>query len=1051
MADGDDLSATRAFTLTTSAVNDAPVLESITNKTTNEEVAKTLLLNATDVDADSLTYSATSSSSSDVATSISGTTLTLTPASNFAGTVTITAKANDGTVDSAVQTFTLTVSNVNDAPVVGTVADQSTNEDTAKTVTLAETDVDTGDSHTFTATSSTTNVTPSLSGATLTMAPAANWSGTATMTIKANDGTVDSATKTFTLTVSAVNDIPVLASIANQSTGEDNAKVITLSATDIEDDSLTYSATSAESEITISVSGTTLTMTPDEDWSGTSIITAKAHDGTAYSAAKTFTLTVSGSNDTPVIGSVSTQTTNEDTAKAITLSVSDSDSGDSHTYYATSSSTSVTPSISGTTLTLTPAANFNGNSTITIKANDGTVYSIAKTFTLTVSAVNDAPVLASISNQSTLEDTAKGVTLSGSDIDDDSLTYSATSAESEITISVSGTTLTMTPDDDWSGTSIITAKANDGTVDSAAKTFTLTVSGSNDAPVVADISNQSTNEDTAKAITLSASDADSDSLTYSATSAESEITISVSSTTLTMTPDANWNGTSTISVTANDGLVDSTAKTFTLTVSAVNDAPTLAAVVHQDTNENVAKVVTLSGTDTEGSSLTYSATSSTSNVGIGVSGANLTLTPASNWVGTATITAKVNDGTVDSATKSFTIESWNLETIPLLIVGVEYANATFTNNAATWATKIFGTSEGQLNHYMSEISGGRMQFTQVTENSGTANDSIMVAQFSKNHPNYGQNASLADQEAIMTHFVNNINYAAYDTNSDGYISVRELQVMFLFAGNESSYANTSPGVWGHAWCENDYPYTLDGVQFFNCSYGRFSRFGERHGDHDATIGIIAHELGHAAFLITDLYDSDSSSEGIGELGLMGSASWGQKNSSEDAGSTPAHPTGFTKIKMGFLDPTTISADGTYTANASSNSFQKIYKIETGVTNEYFLVENRHAVGYDLGLGALAGTSYSYAGGLLITHIDEDISVNSNDDHRRIDIEEANNAGLDDKTDRGHINNLYFNGNSTTFNNSSTPNSKNIAGSATNISITGISNKATNMTFTVDIP
>ena len=67
------------------------------------------------------------------------------------------------------------------------------------------------------------------------------------------------------------------------------------------------------------------------------------------------------------------------------------------------------------------------------------------------------------------------------------------------------------------------------------------------------------------------------------------------------------------------------------------------------------------------------------------------------------------------------------------------------------------------------------------------------------------------------------------------------------------------------------------------------------------------------------------------------------------------------------------------------------------------------------------------------------------------IEEANNAGLDDKTDRGHINNLYFNGNSTTFNNSSTPNSKNIAGSATNISITGVSNKATNMTFTVDIP
>ncbi|MGY8863620.1 MAG: tandem-95 repeat protein, partial [Pseudomonadales bacterium] len=743
-------------------------------------------------------------------------------------------------------------------PVVGTVADQSTNEDTAKTVTLAETDVDTGDSHTFTATSSTTNVTPSLSGATLTMAPAANWSGTATMTIKANDGIVDSATKTFTLTVSAVNDIPVLASIANQSTGEDNAKVITLSATDVEGSSLTYSATSSASQITIGVSGATLTMTPDNDWSGTSTITAKANDGTAYSIAKTFTLTVSGSNDTPVIGSVSTQTTNEDTAKAVTLSVSDNDSGDSHTYYATSSSSSVTPSISGATLTLTPAANFNGNSTITIKANDGTAYSIAKTFTLTVSAVNDAPVLASISNQSTLEDTAKAVTLSGSDIDGDSMTYSATTSESEITISVSGTTLTMTPDNDWSGTSTITAKANDGTVDSAAKTFTLTVSGSNDAPVVADISNQSTNEDTAKAITLSASDADSDSLTYSATSAESEITISVSSTTLTMTPDANWNGTSTISVTANDGLVDSTAKTFTLTVSAVNDAPTLAAVVHQDTNENVAKVVTLSGADTEGSSLTYSATSSTTNVGISVSGANLTLTPASNWVGTATITAKVNDGTVDSATKSFNIESWNLNTTPLLVLGIGYTNATFGSNAATWAAKIFGTSSGQLNHYMSEISGGRMQFTAAQESSGTANDGIMVANFNKAHPNYQKTMSYNDQYSIMAHFVNSIDYAQYDTNSDGYIASSELQVFFIVAGGESSSGDNTPGgVWGVASC---YPpgWVLDGVNFFNCNYGRFLRIGETHfGTHDATIGIMAHELGHSRWHITDLYDTDS--------------------------------------------------------------------------------------------------------------------------------------------------------------------------------------------------
>jgi len=499
-------------------------------------------------------------------------------------------------------------------------------------------------------------------------------------------------------------------------------------------------------------------------------------------------------------------------------------------------------------------------------------------------------------------------------------------------------------------------------------------------------------------------------------------------------------------------LVDSAAKTFTLTVSAVNDAPTLAAVVRQDTNENVAKVVTLSGADTEGSSLTYSATSSTTNVGISVSGANLTLTPASNWVGTATITAKVNDGTVDSATKSFNIESWNLNTTPLLVLGIGYTNATFGSNAATWAAKIFGTSSGQLNHYMSEISGGRMQFTAAQESSGTANDGIMVANFNKAHPNYQKTMSYNDQYSIMAHFVNSIDYAQYDTNSDGYIASSELQVFFIVAGGESSSGDNTPGgVWGVASC---YPpgWVLDGVNFFNCNYGRFLRIGETHfGTHDATIGIMAHELGHSRWHITDLYDTDSSSEGIGNHGVMGGGSWGRSSSSALAGSTPMHPTGYTKIKMGFIDPTTISADGTYSANASSDSFHKVYKIATGTTNEYFLVENREDVGYDTGLNSLSGASWNYDGGLLITHIDENVTVNSDDNQRLVDIEEANNAGLNNKTDRGHINNLYFNGNSTTFNNSSTPNSKNNAGGATNISITKVSSQGATMTFTVDVP
>ena len=363
---------------------------------------------------------------------------------------------------------------VNNSPVLTSIFNQTTNEDIAKAVTLSGSDAD-GDSLTYSATSDESNVTPSISGTTLTLTPTVNWSGSANITAKVNDGKIDSVTKTFTLTVSAVNDAPVIGDVSNQTTNEDTAKTINLSGSDIEGSSLTYSASSSTPNITISISSSTITLTPAANFNGNSTISIKTNDGAVDSAIKTFILTVSAVNDTPVVGSVSTQTTNEDIAKTVTLSGSDAD-GDSLTYSASSSSGSVTPSISGATLTLTPAANWNGNSTITIKANDGTLDSPTKTFTLTVSAVNDRPTLASISNQSTPENNVKAYTLVGADADvGDTLTYSATSTNSNVAPSISNTTLSLTPASAWFGTATITAKVNDGTVDSALQTFSITV------------------------------------------------------------------------------------------------------------------------------------------------------------------------------------------------------------------------------------------------------------------------------------------------------------------------------------------------------------------------------------------------------------------------------------------------------------------------------------------------------------------------------------------------------------------------------------------------
>ena len=182
----------------------------------------------------------------------------------------------------------------NSAPTLDAVSTQTTNEDAAKTVTLAGTDVDSGDTLTYSATTTESNVTISVSGAVLTLTPAANWNGTATIVAKVNDGTADSTTQSFDLTVAPVNDAPVLTAIANQTSNQGVRQTVSISASDIDGDSLTYTLTSNPTDkVTGSVTGSILTMTPTDTYSGTLTLTLTVNDGTTTDA-KSFTTVVSG-------------------------------------------------------------------------------------------------------------------------------------------------------------------------------------------------------------------------------------------------------------------------------------------------------------------------------------------------------------------------------------------------------------------------------------------------------------------------------------------------------------------------------------------------------------------------------------------------------------------------------------------------------------------------------------------------------------------------------------------------------------------------------------
>jgi hypothetical protein len=140
--------------------------------------------------------------------------------------------------------------------------------------------------------------------------------------------------------------------------------------------------------------------------------------------------------------------------------------------------------------------------------------------------------------------------------------------------------------------------------------------------------------------------------------------------------------------------------------------------------------------------------------------------------------------------------------------------------------------------------------------------------------------------------------------------------------------------------------------------------------------------------------------------------------------------------------------------ATSNQNFKAFKIPTKNNNEYFLLENRAKSGYDRGLFILEDISH-FNGGLMISHIDESIDKyeigNSDESHKLVDIEEANNASLDtNSSNRGHINNLFFSSNQNSFTPQTTPNSNLYDGSTSNISITNISDSGASMSADIEL-
>jgi hypothetical protein len=191
-------------------------------------------------------------------------------------------------------------------------------------------------------------------------------------------------------------------------------------------------------------------------------------------------------------------------------------------------------------------------------------------------SLNQAPVA---NNQTVItdEDTALAITLTATDIDSSSLTYSIASQPGHGTLSGTAHNVTYVPNLNYNGLDSFTFKANDGQVDSNVATVSITVKPVNDAPLA---NNQTvmTDEDTALTITLTASDVDEDALTYGVVTQPSHGSLSGAAPHLTYMPVLNYNGPDSFTFRTNDSSLNSNTATVYINVNPVNDPPVIQSV-----------------------------------------------------------------------------------------------------------------------------------------------------------------------------------------------------------------------------------------------------------------------------------------------------------------------------------------------------------------------------------------------------------------------------------------------------------------------------------------
>ena len=379
--------------------------------------------------------------------------------------------------------------------------------------------------------------------------------------------------------------------------------------------------------------------------------------------------------------------------------------------------------------------------------------------------------------------------------------------------------------------------------------------------------------------------------------------------------------------------------------------------------------------------------------------------------------------------------------VRVLALLIDYSDLTNTFNKSDFDSLLYGSNfrngDGSFKYYYETASDS--QLTVSVDVFGWYRAANSYVHYGRDS-GYDKAADLV-REAVDAAEVAGVNFANYDNDNDNRVD----GILAVHSGPGAEQGSRTQYIWSHRWVlsgGNLGSVVYDGVTINDYMINPETRIRGA-AQNLVGIGVFCHEFGHNLGL-PDLYDTDNSngdSEGIGNWCLMAGGGWlgGEHR--------PINFSAWCRLENGWATttPLTIGNSSSHTMNPSTTHPNDLYRINTTLSNEYFLLENRQKSGLDL---ELPGE------GLAIWHINTTKTnssgnrVNADENLKGVDLEEADGLNdLDNEVNRGDIGDL-FPGSSTnrTFDNTSNPNSQTYTNANTNLQLRNITENGALVSF-----